>query len=74
MSESAKQILFWKRTDGKKRALLLVKDKELSARDVQYKRFELCTYDSDSEQWETDREVEYIDEVLDFGIPEDIID
>lgn len=70
MSEdtSATQLLEWKSTKGNKRCLLLVTDNEKSPKDVGYKKLQLCTMGE--KKWQTDEELDYIENITNVGVPE----
>lgn len=74
MSEEATRLLEWRGTDGTLRSLITVIDHEKDPSDIDYRRFEICFYDSSGDKWKTDEELDYIDEITDFGIPESLID
>lgn len=68
------RIVEWERTDGARRAFLVVVDESLSTDDVDYKTIEISTYDASNNRWETDEELEHIEEVTHVGIPQDLED
>lgn len=68
------RILEWERTDGARRAFLLVTDESLSPDDVDYRTIEVSTYDASENRWETDEELEHIEAVTHVGIPQGMED
>lgn len=74
MSENVTQLLEWEATDGANRSLIIVTDNSLPKNDVNRKRIELAEYDTSEEEWVTQEEVAYVDELESFGIPESLID
>lgn len=74
MSKSVTQVLEWKSTDGTKRSLLIVEDTSLPANDVKRKVVEISEYDEENDQWKSGDTTDYIDELLSYGIPENLVD
>ena len=74
MSENATQIIEWEGTDGSVRSLLYVVDETKDSRSIEYERFELCKLNQEEDSWETIEEIDYIDEIISFGIPKNIVD
>mgnify|MGYP000571303488 FL=1 len=74
MSEKANQVLSWISSTGTEQSLILVEDTDKSQNDVDRLRIELCSLDTEENQWETKEKIDYVDEITDFGIPETLID
>jgi len=74
MSEKANQVLSWVSSTGTEQSLILVEDTDKSQNDVDRLRIELCSLDTEENQWETKEKIDYVDEITDFGIPETLVD
>lgn len=68
------QILEWEGTDGSTKSLLIVEDKSLPQNDIERKKIEFCEYNSEEDEWQTTESVDYVEELLSFGIPESLVD
>jgi len=74
MSKSVTQVLEWESSSGGKKSLLIVEDLDLPKSDVKRKVIELSSYNSNSDEWETEETIDSVAKLESFGIPESLID
>lgn len=67
---NAKNLIVWISTKSTQKALLHVVDGDLSPSDPEYERFEIAEYDPEEDRWKTIDTIDYVDEILDYGIPQ----
>ena len=69
MSE-AQQLVQWQSTLGSTRSFIIVEDNS----EIGDFKIELCERNSENEEWETIEVLDYVEEFLSFGIPENFLD
>lgn len=70
----ANRLISWSSTTGEKKCIIVVRDNAKEPSDIDYERLELCSYNSDEDQWKTVEKLDYVDEIEDVGIPEKYLD
>lgn len=73
MSKKGKRILEWTSTTGARKAIIIVTDKSVPESDVNHQKIEVSRYDSDTSKWTTETEIDHVEELESFGIPEDFV-
>jgi len=68
------KIIEWVGTDGSLRCILLITDEEKHGHEIDSKRIELCKFKPDEEEWQTEKTLDYIDNVNSVGIPQEMVD
>jgi hypothetical protein len=70
--KQANRVLSWESTSGSLQAIIIVTDTEKNVSDVDYKTIEVCSLDSDTDEWKTEEKVDHIEQLREFGIPESL--
>lgn len=68
------KILEWESTDGKRKALLVLNDPNKGHNDIDQQWLEVSSFDASNDKWETVEKIDYVEEVLDYGFPESLLD
>lgn len=68
----ANRVLSWESTSGSIRAIIIVTDTDKSVSDVDYKTIEVCSLDSETDEWKTEEKIDHIEHLREFGIPQSL--